>query len=365
MDHSPPPHDGPHGPHPEPPAGHGMAVVGGKHVFLSHLPMFMRPHDFQVILHASFGAADAAYRADRKENAATRLYTFAPERFVLLDLFPGENGEAPKRTSFGGTLVRNHFEQPPAHPETPVEVASDVEVEVLDVVHQHRFDPEAPPLEHLTYLLFGKGAERFLAHLVTRPPDFDQLLSVDVTGRRFTDKQLLGGIEVRFDGRPNQPGERLREGEQAGAVATVNGRQVPVEAGLGSSSTSRRTTSRRRCSPRAAWGQVPAGSTTVMRADSGRPVPIEPTAAVTASVVPSMVRTSTVSFDPSVSCLSADVKSMPSASASRVATCTASAEGPSYLTRWRVTPQASHAVDERARCAPTRPPGEAGPRGWA
>ncbi len=233
MDHSHPTPDGPHSPHPEPPAGHGMAVVGSEHVFLSHLPMFMRPHDFQVILHASFGPADAAYQADRSENAETRLYTFAPERFVLPDLFPGADGEAPKRTSFGGTLVRNHFEQPPAHPETPVEVASDVEVQVLDVVHQHRFDPDAPPLEHLTYILFGKDAERFLAHLVTQPPDFDHLLSVELTGHQFTDEQLLGGVEVTFDDRLNQPGERLREGERASAVATLKGKQVPIEVHAG------------------------------------------------------------------------------------------------------------------------------------
>ncbi len=232
-------HHGTHPSHPGPatsgdrPAGHGMVIIGEQTVYLSHLPMFMRPHDFQVLLHASFGAADTTYREDRAEHAETRLYTFAPERFVLPDLFPGPGGEAPKRTSFRGTLVRNHFEQPPAHPEPAVEVASDVVVKVLDVVHQHRFDPDAPPLEHLTYLLFGKGRERFLAHLVTRPPDFDHLISVDVTRHEFTDDDLLTGIEVVLDGRPNKPGERLAEGEKAEAVAMIHGKQVAVQVEVG------------------------------------------------------------------------------------------------------------------------------------
>ena len=32
----------------DPPDIHGMAVIGQKSVFLSHLPMFGSPHDYQV-----------------------------------------------------------------------------------------------------------------------------------------------------------------------------------------------------------------------------------------------------------------------------------------------------------------------------
>ena len=53
MSHTGSPH-GPGGEASDPPAGHGMAVVGDKAIFLSHLPMFMVPHNRQFILEAGF-----------------------------------------------------------------------------------------------------------------------------------------------------------------------------------------------------------------------------------------------------------------------------------------------------------------------
>ena len=35
-------------------AAHNMVVVGEHRIFLSHLPMFMAPHNAQVILEATF-----------------------------------------------------------------------------------------------------------------------------------------------------------------------------------------------------------------------------------------------------------------------------------------------------------------------
>lgn len=208
---------------------HGMAVVGVDTIFLSHLPMFMRLHDYQVILEASFGTSDGTYRQDREANPSTKLYTFDPERFVLPELFPGNSGESPRLKAFVGSLVRNHFEQPAAHPEQPVEIASDVVVEIINVVHQHKFDPRAQRPEHLKYVLFGKGKERFLGHLISRPPDFDQLLSVDFAGQGFSDDQLRSGVEFTVTGRRDQPGDRVQEQETVTAVAHLDSQEVPVE----------------------------------------------------------------------------------------------------------------------------------------
>jgi len=216
-------------PRPDPPGGHGMAVVGTDPIFLSHLPMFMRPHDYQVILQASFGPADAPYRKDRTAHPEARLYTFAPAPFVLPELFPGDGGKAPKRTTFTGSLVRNHFEQPPAHPEDPHLVAPDVVVTVDRVVLHRHFDPASPRAKELGYLLFGKGQERFLAHVISGPPDFDQLLAVDVAGLDLTDDQLAGGVPLVVPGRHNEPGDRLTEGEKVTTTAHLDGGGKPVE----------------------------------------------------------------------------------------------------------------------------------------
>jgi hypothetical protein len=76
-------------------------------------------------------------------------------------------------------------------------------------------------------LLFGKGNERFLAHLITRPPDFDQILSVKVAGHTLTDEQLRQGVRVTFPGRANAPEARIEEGEKVSGRIPVEGKKGP------------------------------------------------------------------------------------------------------------------------------------------
>jgi hypothetical protein len=206
-----------------------MVVLGGDMIFLSHLAMFMRPHDYQAIVRASFGPSDSTYRDDREANPNTRLYTFAPRKFVLPELFPGPNGEPPVLKSFVGSLFRNHFEQPPAHPEESVEIASDVVVQVIDVVHQHKFDPGAQPLEPLRYILFGKGEERLMEHRINKAPDFAHDLAVHVQGHAFSDDQLRHGVDVTVIGRPNNHRNKIQEGEKVPAIARLDGQELPIE----------------------------------------------------------------------------------------------------------------------------------------
>jgi hypothetical protein len=208
---------------------HGMLVIGFDTIFLSHLAMFHSPHDYQALFEVSFGPADSVFRDDRKAHPEARFHTFFPEKFVLPELFPG----AAQRTSFTGSLVRNHFEQPPAHPDEPVEIASDVTVEVLDVVHHRRFDPHDAGLPDLAYLLFGKGDELFLAHRITRPPDFDQLLGVALRGGGIPADTLRRTVEITFPGRPNAHSNRIEEGEHLTAHALIDGQDVPVEIDAG------------------------------------------------------------------------------------------------------------------------------------
>ena len=92
--------------HPKPPpkakpppdptfGGHGQLIVGTGPIYLSHLPMFMfdpasHPHNFQVLLEVTFTASGGSdpqetYVRDRLDTG-TRVYTLAPEKFVMLDL---------------------------------------------------------------------------------------------------------------------------------------------------------------------------------------------------------------------------------------------------------------------------------------
>src|SRR6185295_5741801 len=96
----------------DPPATHGMLVVGLETMFFYHLAMFMSPHDYQVVLEGTLSPGSDAYREDRKAHPQTRVYTFAPVPFVLPEVFP----PALERNTIRGDLFRGHFESPPEFP---------------------------------------------------------------------------------------------------------------------------------------------------------------------------------------------------------------------------------------------------------
>ena len=212
-----------------------MLVVGEQSVYLSHLPMFMSPHDYQVILEATFTKAgddpQGKYVADRRQSGA-KVYTLPPESFVLPDLVEtGPDGQ-PRRTSFRGDVIRNHFERPNTQ---PARVSQGVTVGVKNVVYFQKFDPDAYQPPALTYLLFGTPSELFLAHAITSPPDFDHVLAAKVSGHQFTDEELRKAVRIAFPGRASTPASCLKEGERLTAEATLAGASdsMPLEVEVG------------------------------------------------------------------------------------------------------------------------------------
>jgi hypothetical protein len=231
----------------EAPATHNMLLVGEQTAYLSHLPMFFElnkektdfatPHRFQVILEVAFTDGNRnltdVYTADRKKHPAVKMYTFNPALFVLPDLDPA--GSSPLRKFRGNALIRGHlerggtsfigdFENPPA--------GGAFDVHVVNVVHFHKFIPGAAKPTQLEYILFGKGPETFLAHFIAAPPDFDQVISVRVTGQKFTDVELSRGIRVTFPGRANSSTGRIQEkGHASGTfVGGPNPKPLQVDA---------------------------------------------------------------------------------------------------------------------------------------
>lgn len=196
---------------------HGMLVVGEKSTFLSHLPMFMfeahnHPHNFQVImevaLEPSAGSGPAAdYVGDRRQHPDIRLYTFVPAEFEMDRLDPA----ARSIEALPGEVHRGHFER---HDDDGGRVIGKATAAIVNVVHFRAFKEGAKKPPELEYLLFGRGEEQFLAHLITAPPDFDQLLSVRASDGHVTAEELAEGITVRFPGRRNRPKDRLTPGER-------------------------------------------------------------------------------------------------------------------------------------------------------
>jgi hypothetical protein len=199
-------------------AVHNMVVIGERRIFLSHLPMFMGSHNAQVILEASFARQgqnlDGIYFADRAKNPNVRFYTLQPQAFVLQDLLKSP----PALTRFTATVFRGHLEKGGA----PIDALTNVEVQITQVIHGHSFEGLDKP-STLAYILFGGGQEQFLAHFISKPPDFDQLLSVSATGTLPRPEELAHGPAVEVPGRGIQARERLKSGESVAARGHVVG----------------------------------------------------------------------------------------------------------------------------------------------
>ena len=198
---------------------HNMVAFGHGTVFLSHLPMFMAPHDAQLLLEVTLedanGSLQDVWSAERDEHPDERLYTMRPEEFALSTLYAAD---PPERDSFGATFFRGHLERDGE----VIPGLAEVKVRITDVVFAERFDRRGKP-EDLTYLVVGQGEELFLAHVIRQPPDFDQILAVRLGGPPPSESELKAGIRVDFPGRANTAAARLRDGETATARGHVTG----------------------------------------------------------------------------------------------------------------------------------------------
>ena len=210
----------------DPPATHNMLVVGEETVYLSHLPMFQEkgeppmPHRYQAILEVTF-AKQEGYVKDRREHQTTKIYTLNPEIFVLPELVSSDPQHKPLRSFKANAIFRGHLEK------DGVSILQDVEVSMQRVIHFREFDPKAKKSPQLEYLLFGRGQELFLAHLIKTPPDFDQILAVKVTGHQFTNAELAKGVPVVFPGTTNAAASRLKEKQQVAGEIKVDNVSAP------------------------------------------------------------------------------------------------------------------------------------------
>jgi hypothetical protein len=208
-----------HKSHEKPLPPHNMMVVGERSIYLSHLPMFMSPHNFQVILEAEFTQGGKSvgeiYVKDRQGHPKVKMYTLEPQdSFKLPTLF---RPLPPPRNSFKGKLFRGHLER-------ENEELGNFDVKIKRVIYAEELDGTRTKSDELTYILFGRPEELFLAHVIAAPPpDFDQIISVKIDGHKFTEQELLTGVEVVFLERPNTATARLKEKEKLKGRGHVTG----------------------------------------------------------------------------------------------------------------------------------------------
>src|SRR5215204_2551712 len=116
---------------------HNMFAFGRDAVYLSHLPMFMLPHDAQLILDVALedeagGSLLEVWSRERVGHPDERVYTMMPQRFALSSLY---TPDPPARRSFRARFFRGHLER---GGEVIPELRN-VVVRVTDVVYAKRF----------------------------------------------------------------------------------------------------------------------------------------------------------------------------------------------------------------------------------
>lgn len=238
---------------PEKPNFHGMVLVGEERAYLYHLPMFHSPHDYQAVFEVSLTSDHAdvlpVYRRDRIDNppggpsrpdANSRMYGFAPtidandgnpltDLFILSDLVtpsdPHDPTSPPIRESFMGTIFRGHFEDFHQHEKEGPAILPDVVARVLRPVLFRKFDPHAPRPSRLEYFLFGGAGEFFLAHAISRAPDFDQILQVELEDAALDDLGLRGALRVTVPDHADAAKDRLVPGVSVAAQVEIEGEQ--------------------------------------------------------------------------------------------------------------------------------------------
>jgi hypothetical protein len=206
-----------------------MVVFGtGTDCYLSYRPMFLSPHNVQVLLDVELDERGSrALGADRRRGF-DGIHCFDPEELAVAELDPRRKRP---RKAFRGTLIRGHRER------GGVPIAKNVLATVRTVVSFARLDPHLHRGGELfTHLCFGRAGRMYLAHRIGRRPSFDQIVVVRLIPGTVTD--LLGApvpVDVRdleFESaRPiilvqrEFAGQRLRTGEIAVAafLATASG----------------------------------------------------------------------------------------------------------------------------------------------
>lgn len=166
-------------------ATHGMFFFGTEKIYLSHLPMFHNPHDYQVLFEVEIPEkAKKTYLESLKNYPQETMYTLVPEDFVLPEI-----AQTPR--PFSAQLYFGHFERGG----TPL--TDTIKIDIKKVLYFQKFDPAAKHPELAQYILIGNQKEQFLIHKITAKPDFDSIAQTELkTELLLTMNYVLLGTSV-------------------------------------------------------------------------------------------------------------------------------------------------------------------------
>lgn len=154
------------------PAVHGMLIFGKHTIYASHLPMFHKPHQYQVILEIEISKKDKAiFIQDQQKNPDNNTYTIAPGRFILPEMMKN-----PK--AFNAMLYRGHFER------GGKAISDSIRVSVKKII-LFSLLPQDNPSKQNHYILIGNANEQFAIHRITHAPDFDHIVQIRCSEKNY------------------------------------------------------------------------------------------------------------------------------------------------------------------------------------
>jgi hypothetical protein len=214
-------------------SNHGFSLLGRKSLVLSHIPMFMPPHQAQLFLEVTLagkiGGDPAKTYLDDQAKSKTTNYVLVSDPLVLPTLAP----DAPDRLkTFTGKLYRGW---PFDTPNTAPVIVEALTVNVVRSIYFHSIAHGAL-LKDLTYLAFASPDEQYLVHKLVepadlgkapKPPDFVQILSAGIEGVEAGGLRTVA--ELSFPGTGNDAAHRLVAHQIADGI--MRGGSVKVRTG--------------------------------------------------------------------------------------------------------------------------------------
>jgi hypothetical protein len=149
------------------PTTHGMLIMGKEIFYLSHLPMFGGAHNYQGIFRVKLDEKSAkVFKKDQANHPENPTYSIAPiDTFVLPEM-------AANPRPFKAELYRGHFERGGEL------ISQSVTITIEKVVLFKKFDLTKARDTKAEYIIFGSNKEKFIAHLISNRPDFEQIIQV-------------------------------------------------------------------------------------------------------------------------------------------------------------------------------------------
>lgn len=210
-----------------PKANHGFYLLGAQSLLLAHIPMFMPPHQAQLFMQINLLTSDGKdaapiYLKDKKQTGSQE-YVLVSDPLELPTLAP----DAPDRLqTFTGNLYRGwpfdqHWNLNPNQLLIPK-----VTIKVTRSIHYSSIVTPTT-LKQLTYYCFQTSETTYLAHVLSKPPDFKHNLTAKVSG--LGKRGAQGAIRLQFPGVANIGANRLIPAEQTSAVTAPGGQSVKLK----------------------------------------------------------------------------------------------------------------------------------------